>query len=113
MRLGLSILARRLWPTLRRYMIRIGRWIIERICETSPIAIALYMQERATHLRRKAKSAKKRKRAKLRRARWWAGAARWIKRHSLDLGRLGGLARELCRAAQNAKIPLCSKLERC
>lgn len=70
------------------------------------------MLERSAYLWDKAKRARKvTVRSRLRRrSRAWARAARWILRHLPDLD-LSRVVDELCEAARNAKIPLCSRRE--
>lgn len=109
---ALGMIARRLWRTLRPHLVAIGRWVIDRVRQTSGPRIYHYMLERSSYLWDKAKRARKLTvRSRLRRrSRAWARAARWILRHlpDLDLSRVVG---ELCEAARNAKIPLCSRSE--
>lgn len=108
----LSMIARRLWRTLRPHLVAIGRWIIDRIRETSAPRIYHYMLERSAYLWDKSNRARKatiRNRLR-RRSKRWSRAARWILRHLPDLD-LARVVDELCDAARNAKIPRCSKRE--
>jgi len=77
-------LVRRLWPVLRKHLIKLGRWVIARVRRVGAQRVGHYLIERAegAQARKLAKAIKngwdlraKRLRARQRR---WCAAGRWL-----------------------------------
>jgi hypothetical protein len=70
-----------LWPTLSKFLLRIGRWLLDVVLEEGRTGLAVYMRMRVRVLkRRRARFRKTRPRHKwlTTRITWWAKAAKWL-----------------------------------
>lgn len=70
-----------LWPRLSKFLIRIGRWLLDVVLEEGRRGLAVYMRQRVRVLKRRRKR-RKPKSARYRwltaRITWWGKAARWF-----------------------------------
>lgn len=69
-----------LWPTLRGFLLRIGRWLLETILDATARGLVIYMQQRIkVFCRRLERTRSKRRQTWLRgRIARWARAAKWF-----------------------------------
>lgn len=69
-----------LWPTLRSFLVRIGRWLIDVVLAEGRAGLAIYMRQRVGVFirRRKRARSKLRKKWLTGRIRRWRAAAKWL-----------------------------------
>ena len=70
-----------LWPALRRFLVRIGRWLIDVAIEEGRSGLAVYLRQRVRVLTRRRKRRRKgsaRYRWLTTRINWWRKAANWL-----------------------------------
>lgn len=70
-----------LWPALRRFVLRIGRWLIDVAIEEGRRGLAVYLRQRVRVLTRRRKRCRKkgsRYRWLSTRITWWRKAAKWL-----------------------------------
>ncbi len=105
--------AKALWPTLRRLILRIGRWVLRSLREHGVQALAGYMRIRANDVfkarlgRARAKWRKRWLRGRIRR---WLAVADWLEMHVKTINDEVADALEVLGIAD--KIPMCSPWER-
>ncbi len=92
-----AAVAATLWPALRGFLVRIGRWLLDVILEVGRSGLALYMRQRVGVFVRRRKRAKAKRRIK-----WLTGRiARWRKAAAwLESTEAKKLTKQVARRAQ-------------
>lgn len=76
-----------IWPSLRRILVAIGRWVLDRIVRSTVLAVVWYMRGKVEDFKRRLARARsdRRKRWLRGRIRRWTRAAGWLEtwRHEL------------------------------